>query len=197
MIGSFLAWLGRSAGALALLWFGGFLWFVGHLPAAGGAAVEAQGIVVLTGRPERLQVGFDLLREGKAKRLLISGVGQGTSARHLASVLGADPVLAGCCVDLGHDALDTSGNAVEAMTWAARHGFDTIILVTSVYHGPRSLVLFRMAMPKARIATYLVSDTRESLGAWWRNFAVARLLGVEFSKYVVALLRARLAGFDR
>ena len=196
-MGGFLAWLARAAAVVALAWFGGFLWFVGHLPGPGGRPAEADAIVVLTGTPERLQAGFELLRQGRAKRMFITGVAQGTHPRHLAPVLGVDPALAGCCVELGHEAKDTLGNAIETAAWAARHGYDSLVLVTSVYHGPRSMIVFRQAMPRTRISAHLVADTREPLGAWWRSPAIARLLGGEYSKYAVALLRARLSGLDR
>lgn len=182
---------------LALLWFGGYLSFVSNLPAAGGDPDEADGIVVLTGRPERLQVGFDLLRAAKAKRMLISGVGQGTHQRHLSPILGADPVLAACCVDLGHEAQDTYGNAIETAAWAKRQGFKSLILVTSVYHGPRSMVVIRSALPDAKLIGHLIVDTREPLAAWWRSAAVTKLLATEYSKFWVALLRARVLGVPR
>jgi uncharacterized SAM-binding protein YcdF (DUF218 family) len=196
-MGGFLAWFLRAAAVAGLLWSGGFLWFVGHLPESGGRPADADAIVVLTGTSERLQAGFELLREGRAKRMFITGVAQGTHPRHLAPVLGVDPALAGCCVELGREARDTVGNAIETAAWAARHGYDSLVLVTSVYHGPRSLIVFRQAMPRLSIAAHLVVDTREPLGAWWRNFALARVLAGEYTKYAVALLRARLSGLDR
>lgn len=193
MIARLLAWSTRLVVGAALAWFGGFLWYVSILPAPKVEPSEAEGIVVLTGTPERLQGGFEILRAGKAKRMLISGVAQGTSPRHLTPILGADPVLAACCVDLGSEARDTNGNAIEAAAWAARQGYRNLILVTSVYHGPRSLVVFRRALPEATLAGYFIADTREPLGSWWRSAGVARLLAAEYSKYAVALVRARFA----
>ncbi len=39
-----------------------------------------------------------------------------------------------CCVDLGHTARDTIGNATETRDWAADHHYVSLIVVTSAYH---------------------------------------------------------------
>ena len=51
-----------------------------------------------------------------------------------------EPVLADCCLDIGYLAQDTIGNAEETRAWAQAWGFRRIVVVTSNYHMPRSLL---------------------------------------------------------
>src|SRR3546814_4570320 len=52
-----------------------------------------------------------------------------------------------CCVDLGFEAADTAGNALETAGWLNAHGYKSIRLVTANYHMPRSLVEFSRRLP--------------------------------------------------
>jgi len=183
-------WL-LGALALGLLWLGGFLWFVaqlGRAPVAG----EADAIAVLTGSSERLHAGFELLRAGRGRRLLFSGVAWGTDPIHLRPVLAVDAAKATCCVDLERSAQNTRGNAAEIAAWARRHGFRRLIVVTSAYHMPRSLVELRAAMPEGAFLAHPVSDTLAPLGSWWHRPPTAMLLLGEYAKFLAALARTRL-----
>jgi hypothetical protein len=73
---------------------------------------RAEGIVVLTGGTARIDGALQLLAEGRANRLLISGVNPAVTRQALASTVsdGLRWVL-DCCVDLDHQAQDTIGNA--------------------------------------------------------------------------------------
>src|SRR6185312_5618013 len=62
----------------------------------------ADGIIVLTGGQSRLSAAFDLLKAGKGKRLLISGVNPHADRRALREVTGGDKRLFTCCVDIDH-----------------------------------------------------------------------------------------------
>ncbi len=58
------------------------------------------------------------MSEGRAKRLLISGVNRKVTREEMQRLLGLDAQTFNCCVDLGYEALDTVGNADETRTWA-------------------------------------------------------------------------------
>ena len=93
---------------------------------------SAGGIVVSTGGRARIDVGLDLLAGGHAQRLLVSGVNPAVDRKALAKVVDADKLAAmSCCIDLRHDARDTAGNAAETLAWLTRHGFTSLIVVTS------------------------------------------------------------------
>ena len=82
-------------------------------------ARAADGIVVLTGGEHRLSEAARLLAEGRGKRLLISGANRMATREDLHRKSGLAPALFDCCVDIGYDALTTSGNAQETKAWAS------------------------------------------------------------------------------
>ncbi len=183
--------------ALAALWFGGFLQFVSALPAEpadDGRYTDA--IVVLTGGTVRIAEGLDLLEAGRAKRMLISGVDRGTGLADLRRRSGAKAETFACCVALGHEALDTKGNAVETAIWMREEGLRSLRLVTANYHMPRGLLYFQNRLPDIDILAHPVFPDAVRLGTWWRHSGTARLLADEFNKYLLALVTVRLAGAE-
>lgn len=156
---------------------------------------RAEGIVVLTGGSARIEGALRLLAEGRAERLLISGVNQAVSLGTLAGTVDRDLELAlACCVDLGRDARDTIGNAAETRDWAAAKGFSSLIVVTSDYHMPRSMAELAEAMPDVKLIPYPVTNPDLHLGDWWNNAAAFALLVREYGKYLLATARVRIAG---
>jgi uncharacterized SAM-binding protein YcdF (DUF218 family) len=159
------------------------------------ADVRAEGIVVLTGGSARIDGALRLLAEGRAKRLLISGVNPTVDLRALAGTIDKElEVALACCVDLGRDARDTIGNAAEARDWAKTRGYTSLIIVTSDYHMPRSMAELAEAMPKVRLIAYPVSNPELHLGEWWNNASAFGLLLREYGKYLLAAARVRIAG---
>jgi uncharacterized SAM-binding protein YcdF (DUF218 family) len=157
-------------------------------------ARSADAIVALTGGADRIADAVALLREGRAHRLLISGVYPDTSRETLASMTpGGEPLFA-CCIDLGRSALNTVGNAKEARDWARGNGFTTLFVVTASYHLPRSLNEIRREMPEAELIPYPVVSANLRLEGWWRNPGTSRLLLAEYSKYLMSVARIRLGG---
>lgn len=186
-----LLWM---VGSLVCLWLGGLIYFANNLP----LAVEdpdgtTDAIVVLTGGAERLDVGLALLVQDRAKRLLISGVDRATTAEALRAQSPATPERFACCVDLGHDAVDTVGNAVETAMWVQSGGYNSLRVVTASYHMPRSLLLFRYYMPDVELVANPVFPAHVKLDRWWLWPGTAKLLAVEFNKYLVSLLRIQIA----
>lgn len=191
--GALWRWLGRGLVVLVALWFGGFLHYVAGLPTAveepGG---ETDAIVVLTGGAERLDAGLALLFDGKARKLLISGVDPGTTAAALQARSAQAPDLFACCVELGHEARDTRGNAVETAMWSRRDGYASLRVVTANYHMPRTLLLFRRLMPRVRLVANPVFPAHVKVDRWWFYPGTARLLATEYSKYLISLIGVRL-----
>lgn len=186
--------LGVCAAAVVALVFAGFLNFVRLVPEGEQASPPpGDGIVALTGGAERLSDALRLLASGRGKRLLISGVHPETTERELARAQPDYAAFARCCVDLGRRALNTAGNAVETKRWAVSHGFRSLIVVTSGYHMPRTMMELAREMPNVELIPYAVVTDRLRGEPWWRDFATARLLVGEYVKYVAALVRVRLA----
>ena len=151
---------------------------------------RAEGIVVLTGGTARIDGALQLLAEGRASRLLISGVNPMVTREALATTVdkGLRRVL-DCCVDLGRLAQDTIGNAVETREWADRQRFTSLIVVTSDYHMRRSMAELAYAMPDKRLIAFPVTNPDLHLARWWRDPAAFGLLVREYGKYLAAVTR--------
>jgi len=181
----------------ALLWLVGLLLFVAHIssyvePSLKDDIQTTDAIVVLTGGSERLQTGIELLREGKAKKLLISGVHPGVGAAQILAHSSLTPEMLDCCVTLGHTADNTLGNAEEASAFMQEQGFHSLRLVTANYHMPRSLFYFRNIMPTFAIVEHPVAPDIVSLSDWWQRVGTASLLIGEYDKFLYALSRVSL-----
>lgn len=153
----------------------------------------AEGIVVLTGGSERIAGAVDLLAMKRGRRLLITGVNLSTSRRDIRRMSGGNAELFRCCIDLGYSALNTAGNAVETGEWARDHGFTSLIVVTSSYHMPRSLVELGRALPSVELFPYPVTTERFDFAHWWTDRRTATLMAKEYAKYLLALVRIRIA----
>ena len=173
--------------ALAALWLAGLIWFAAGIPRAPAAPTAAtDAIVVLTGGAGRLGVGFELLREGRAKKLFVSGVYRGVDVAEILRVSQQAPEALACCIAIGHSAVDTAGNARETARWMADEGFASLRLVTADYHMPRSLAEFRRAMPGVTLIAHPVSSDSIHVDTWWRWPGTASLIASEYTKHLVS-----------
>lgn len=190
-----------AVGAATLFAFvAGFVIFassVSHF--APGTGVQADGIVMLTGGEHRLSEAARLLSEGRARRLLISGANRVATRQDLYRNSGLSQDLFEEKVDIGYAAHDTIGNAEETKAWASAHGFSRLIIVTSSYHMPRSLVELGRAMPSIALVPYPVVSRNFRTERWWMHGATARLLFSEYVKFLPSAARfcaARLLGWE-
>ena len=129
--------ISRSLSFLLLLYILGYASFAVLLPKAGDER-GTDGIVVLTGGAKRLERGLNLLEQGKARRMLVSGVDRAVRPRELAARYGKNQDLFECCIDLGREAVDTRSNAEETSRWLKKQKFKTVRLVTTDWHMPRA-----------------------------------------------------------
>jgi uncharacterized SAM-binding protein YcdF (DUF218 family) len=175
---------------LAALWLIGFWRFATTLPTAiAESKRQTDAIVVLTGGSLRVDEGLQLLAAGRAKKLFISGVYRGVDVTELLHASRQSPESLACCVVLGHEADNTTGNALETEQWMEAEGFRSLRLVTASYHMPRSLLEFTRAMPEIEILPHPVFPEFLRRNPWWRTRNGALLLAGEYSKYLVALMR--------
>jgi len=178
-----------------LIWSAGLMAFAARADRSTPAAdpAPADGIVALTGASgERIDAALRLLEAGKAKRLLISGVGRHVTRAQLQAVTGADERVFDCCVDLGFQAENTLGNGRETARWARTNGYHTLILVTADYHMPRARLELRAAMPEATVIPYPVATSELKVGDWWKTGPSAERMILEYSKYLAVLARETL-----
>ena len=111
---------------------------------------ERTGRLELNGAADRMVAGYDLLRRGEARHVLLSGgpafaaPGQRTEPELVADELvgwGIDPSR----LVLEEESRNTHENAVAAARIVAARGWSSVLLVTSAAHMERALGCFRKA----------------------------------------------------
>ena len=167
--------------------------FVLTLPKSPSGGLQfTDGIVVVTGGQQRVDDGLRLLTEGKAGRMLISGVGEGVNRAVLVQELQLNDREANalfCCAELDFTADNTRGNAIAARRWAMQHDMRSLRLVTASYHMPRALVVFARELPEFDLYQWAVTPDDLRLDDWWRDRAMLRLLAREYPKYLAETVR--------
>ena len=182
----------------ALIWAAGLLAFASRVERSTPAPdpAPAGGVVALTGvgSNERIAAAMRLREAGKAERMLVAGVNREASREDIRDVSKAVRRLYDCCVDLGFAAANTRGNARETAEWAAARGFDSLIVVTADYHMPRAMLELGATMPAVELQAYPVPTPQFQARDWWRTSAGARLMTMEYLKYLAILGRETVLG---
>lgn len=174
---------------------GGFLKFTDTVTSydTNFAVKNASAIVVFTGGTSRIDEAVKLLKDGKGQRLLISGVNQKTSKKTLQKKFHIEENLFNCCVDIDKQAANTHGNAIETGKWSASHKFDSLIIVTSTYHMPRSLLETQRRLPDVNLTPYPVPTTDFDNQNWYKDQLSLNILLSEYTKYVATQIKPVLA----
>jgi uncharacterized SAM-binding protein YcdF (DUF218 family) len=169
-----VAMITRVAASLLLIYVLGYALFVVLLPKAADDR-KTDGIVVLTGGAKRIERGLDLVERGRARRLLISGVDRAVRPVELAVQYSIDDKLFECCIDLGHESVDTRSNGAETARWVKQKKFRSVRLVTTDWHMPRAR--FELAQQLGPSVDVL-SDAVQSKPSF-------RALFLEYNKYLL------------
>jgi uncharacterized SAM-binding protein YcdF (DUF218 family) len=129
-----------------MVWALGFVWFAAALPQP-AAAERTDAIVVPTGSGGRIPHGLALMRDGAARKMLVTGVDLNVSPGEFAAEYEVPDGVMECCVTLGFAALDTRGNARETAHWMAQNRFTSLRLVTSDWHMRRTALELSRQLP--------------------------------------------------
>ncbi|WP_345115711.1 YdcF family protein [Bartonella jaculi] len=148
---------------------------------------KADAIIVFTGGENRIETGLDLLQKRLGSRLLISGVNTTTNLQRLKYSTHITPQLFTCCVDIGHEATNTKGNAEESAAWIKKHHYHTVYIVTHDYHMWRSLRELKYLMPEINFIAYPVkkNDTESTI----QQINQIRILVFEYIKMIGVYIR--------
>jgi len=175
--------------ALAGLWTIGLFKFAEAIPGTvEDRSTRTDAIAVLTGGSGRLDEGLELLSEGLAGRLFVSGVHKGNDVRNLLDHSKRRPTDLQSRIVIGN-AINTIGNADETAAWSHRENVTSLRLVTGAYHMPRSLLEFTHAMPEVSLIPHPVFPERVKLENWWTYPGTAALITTEFNKFLLAWIR--------
>lgn len=148
--------------------------------------------IVLTGGPDRLTDAARLLSTGVTKHLLISGVGGRADLDDLIRVAPSLAPYSSCCVDLGHQAQNTRGNAEEAALWARDKNYKSLAIVTAGFHLPRAMLEVRALLPDRTLYPYRAGlPIREQL--FYGRFSTLYAIALEPIKYMAALVRINIS----
>ena len=148
----------RFVAAIVLAYVIGFLAFSVTLPRPmSGTATDA--VIVLTGGPGRIPRGLDVLDQGLARQMFVSGVDREVKPQEFAEQFDVAAREMECCVKLGFLATDTRSNAGEAAQWMKDNDFTSARVVTTDWHMARAFSEVAEAMPEG---TRLVKDAVRS-----------------------------------
>ncbi|WP_319532503.1 YdcF family protein [uncultured Cohaesibacter sp.] len=178
------------AAVVVVILVGGLVYFTSYVLMASEKTPDAaDAIVVVTGGAGRLERAVSLLNQGLGKKLLISGVHPGYTNKILQKRYKLTASQINCCVELDSQALNTVANATQTALWAHNNDYQSLIIVTSAYHMPRTMLEMYRAAPELRYQGHIVtrSDGRSLIARLFdlNNF---QLLSKEYGKLLASLI---------
>ena len=86
---------------------------------------------------------------------------------------------------------NTYSNAIETSKWVSMNNIEEILLITSNYHIPRSILEFQNKMPNLKILYYPIIPKKHQINKWLKSFETFSLIFIEYSKYIIAYVRIK------
>jgi len=169
---------------LFCLWSAGFVFFARYtLNLQSSNNIDADVAVVLTGDTGRITTAARLLRKSHTNMLFISGVGGGAE---LEALSGSDILSEAdkSKISLGRKAENTRENALETKDFLKDKDVKSILLITSYYHVPRSMLEFKRVVPDVYIKPYPVFNNKSP-------YKGLKLLVKEYNKFILSFIRAK------
>jgi len=160
-----------------LLALGGFVLTVGHFLTAVDTFSQADAIVVLGGESSnffRVQHAVDLFNEHYAPLVVFSGgtladAGLACSSAQLSLEAAQKLGLPGNAVVIAEGAQSTYDEAVNIHRLVQQHGWQSLIIVTDLFHTRRAARTFRSLLPDITIYVSPAPDPRYDASRWWQN----------------------------
>ncbi|XUU61201.1 YdcF family protein [Erythrobacter sp. HA6-11] len=136
----------RLLSFLFLGWMFGFIWFVFALPEP-AEDEQTDAVIVPTGSAGRIPHGLEVLEDGYAEQMLVSGVDPEVKHAEFAAQFDVSASRMECCVTLGFNAVDTRSNAQEIAGWVAEREITSLRLVTADWHMRRAAHELELVLP--------------------------------------------------
>ena len=180
-------------GILVTAWAILFLVFcVGTIGIKYTPLIQSDAIVVLTGGTDhRIEAGINLLKQNWAKTLFISGVNKIVRNKDLLKESDSDLE---SVIHLGYSAKNTHTNALEVAQWTKENNIKSIILVTSFYHMPRSLLEIKSTQPNLIITPYSVFPSKFDESVSWLHQRCVWYLFLEYHKFGATFFNQLIKG---
>jgi uncharacterized SAM-binding protein YcdF (DUF218 family) len=180
--------------AVLFAFSGRILWSLGAVLNAGEPPRKADLIVVIGGdvRGSRILTGAELVREGYAPKVLVSGGGDfyGFHESDLAidfAVQHGYP--RDIFIPFRYAALSTANEAQEDIQELRRLGVHKYLLVTSIYHTARAGRTFRREGPDLEVHPISAPERYWHNGEWWQDREGRKLWLEEAVKTIADFLR--------
>ena len=158
---------------------------------------NADAVIVFGGSADRIEKGYDAIRNGYSMHLIISPAKPSAIAKYDKKY--------GWRQDFKHiyeaKARTTFENAVYIKRLIAKHHFKSVLLVTSTWHMPRSYFLLKTQLLFAGIQIYRVGSDCSSIDrlSCWEAPKIRKLVYREFAKlwgsvgeYFIYLINGKL-----
>jgi len=157
-----------SASATIVVWCIGLVLFINAIPSSKDWVddIKTDAIVVLTGGSMRLEAGLELFSKMLADKVLISGVGKNVTKPQVMKIFTNNKnviVINEQNIVLGDMADSTFSNAVEAKIFMDLNKYESLRLVTSTYHMPRSKMIFKAYLPGYAIIEHPVGFEKSEI----------------------------------
>ena len=153
-------------------------------------ARNADGIVVLTGGPFRINDALELLAAGPRQAAADQRRQSGDASRSKSRAW-CPSTSAGSPAASISTIPPPTPSATPSRRGAGRRpaDFQSLIVVTSNFHMPRAMAELAHELPDVALVPYPVVSDKVRIEAWWENPETARLLFLEYLKYIVARVR--------
>ena len=145
----------------------------------------ADAAIILTGGDKRIEEGVKILQNKHVKKVFITGVNQ--RIRNKKEIPYIEELNKANNIEIGREALTTSGNALEAKEWIEKNHIKSIKIVTANYHMPRSVLEFKHHLPEVSIDVYPVFPDKFDINKWWYDKNTLTLVLKEYTKYIYVL----------
>lgn len=181
--------LGASLLSGFIVWAGGFLAFQQKINSYQvDESTVTDAIVVLTGGKNRIAEALRLYNKGLAPVLIISGVGHNVTLPQIEKENHTPVSRLPQHVFLGDEATNTIENAIEVREVIRRKNINSVRLVTSFYHLPRSALEILARNPDLKILHHPVFSENVSL-KWWKRPGSFYLVVSEYSKFLFVYIK--------
>lgn len=171
-----------------LLWTGGFIVFDAYIKKTQNNIEKTDAIVVLTGGKNRIAESFNLFNNEMADILIISGVSDNVSLKELERQNKTSIIKNNDKIFIGREAATTYQNAIEVSEIIRRNNIQSVRLVTSYYHMPRSKEEILAHNPDIEVILHPVYSQNVS-SKWWKNWNSFKLVAAEFNKFIFVYVK--------
>ncbi len=144
--------------------------------------LNPQGIAVLTGGKGRIAKGIEVFRNNPESYLIISGVDKKVS---IEDVLPKD-FLVNPKVFIDKKSETTNDNVNEIVNWSLNNNIRDVIIITSDYHMPRTMLILTKKGKGLNFSSYPVTSSINLEESFLKDSKTLKFLLEEYFKYILS-----------